>query len=63
MERVKRIENHLKGSKLNLKTNFCSAPNFASSDEDVVIVAAKRTPICKAKRGSFKVISNSNNEF
>ncbi|CAD5110804.1 DgyrCDS169 [Dimorphilus gyrociliatus] len=59
MERARRIEGHLRGNKVNLQANFCSAPNFAQSDEDVVIVAAKRTPICKAKRGSFKDTSHS----
>ena len=30
-------------------------PRFTNSPEDIVVVAAKRTPIGKAKRGSFKV--------
>ena len=28
-----------------------------SSFDDVVILAALRTPICKARRGSFKVLA------
>jgi len=29
------------------------------ADDDIVVVAARRTPICKAKRGQFKVYSKS----
>jgi len=32
-----------------------SLPNLGVRDDDVVIVSALRTPICKAKRGGFKV--------
>ena len=28
---------------------------YADKDEDIVIVSALRTPICKARRGGFKV--------
>src|SRR6218665_1149611 len=30
-------------------------PVFMENDDDVVIVSALRTPICKSKRGGFKV--------
>ncbi|OIW01023.1 hypothetical protein TanjilG_14206 [Lupinus angustifolius] len=35
-----------------LSASTCAAGNF--SEDDVVIVAAYRTPLCKAKRGGFK---------
>ncbi|KAE9603354.1 hypothetical protein Lal_00008333 [Lupinus albus] len=39
-------------STTNLSASICAAENF--SEDDVVIVAAYRTAICKAKRGGFK---------
>ncbi|KAG9447978.1 hypothetical protein H6P81_014106 [Aristolochia fimbriata] len=45
----------------DLQVDSCSGTSFrpalgssASRNDDVVVVAAYRTPICKAKRGSFK---------
>ncbi|KAE8675146.1 3-ketoacyl-CoA thiolase 5, peroxisomal [Hibiscus syriacus] len=34
--------------------SICSAGNSAAFGDDIVIVAACRTPICKSKRGGFK---------
>ncbi|CAL0324425.1 unnamed protein product [Lupinus luteus] len=36
----------------HLSASTCAAGNF--SEDDVVVVAAYRTPLCKAKRGGFK---------
>ncbi|XP_077227680.1 3-ketoacyl-CoA thiolase 1, peroxisomal-like [Tasmannia lanceolata] len=62
--RQKTILRHLKALKTpssqNLQASFCSGSSglfhgsSADRDNDVVIVAAFRTPICKSKRGSFK---------
>jgi len=38
----------------NVEVSNCAASKHTKSDDDVVIVAALRTPICKAKRGGFK---------
>ncbi|GAU28057.1 hypothetical protein TSUD_265150 [Trifolium subterraneum] len=38
----------------DLSASFCSAGQTGGSENDVVIVAAYRTAICKAKRGGFK---------
>ena len=35
---------------------------YADKDEDIVIVSALRTPICKARRGGFKVKCINNTE-
>ncbi|KAL2540730.1 3-ketoacyl-CoA thiolase 2 [Abeliophyllum distichum] len=37
-----------------ISPSICSSGNGAASVDDTVIVAASRTPICKAKRGGFK---------
>ena len=37
-------------------TSSNTTAHFPESDDDVVIVSALRTPICKAKRGLFKVL-------
>lgn len=54
--RLETVFNHIKGSGFAVATSPSAAlPYFRESDEDVVIVSALRTPIGKAKRGSFKV--------
>ena len=39
---------------VGVASSFTSVPCAASAADDVVIVSALRTPICKAKRGDFK---------
>ena len=52
MERLLTIGNHLsKPMEVGLKHTRA----FSEHDDDVVIVSALRTPICKSKRGSLKV--------
>ena len=52
MERLKVVSNHISLARHEVASR---KPTFSNSPEDVVVVAAKRTPIGKAKRGSFKV--------
>ncbi|XP_058103400.1 3-ketoacyl-CoA thiolase 1, peroxisomal-like [Magnolia sinica] len=58
--RQETILRHLKSAEIHLSSPFlhassCSSgPSHEISNDDVVIVAACRTPICKAKRGAFK---------
>ena len=42
------------GASIIPQLSASSAPSPAPSDDDVVIIAAVRTPITKAKRGGFK---------
>jgi acetyl-CoA acyltransferase 1 len=51
-ERLSRILSHINNSNNFLTTNPTTAPQ--KSPDDIVIVCAIRTPIGKAKRGSFK---------
>jgi len=53
MERTRIIAGHLNGPSGNLCLQSTSGPG-GESDDDVVVVSALRTPICKAKRGNFK---------
>ena len=59
MERLKVVSNHVNpASSWSVATRGVAgqeAPRFANNPDDIVVVAAKRTPIGKAKRGSFKV--------
>ena len=58
MERLTVMFNHLSSNNdVTLhQTANSSLPRFKDSPDDVVIVSALRTPIGKAKRGSFKVL-------
>ena len=41
---------------VSLTPHCCAGKTlYAEKDDDIVIVTALRTPICKAKRGGFKV--------
>ena len=46
---------HLGNQSKNVFLNGVRAKSTAASPNDIVIVSALRTPIGKAKRGSFKV--------
>lgn len=54
--RIQQLANTLgvENSNSNVEVSNCAASKHSKSDDDVVIVAALRTPICKAKRGGFK---------
>ena len=56
MERAKRIFGHLNSSSANqeLELNPTSSTFYENGDDDIVIVSALRTPICKARRGGLK---------
>lgn len=58
MERLKVVSNHVNpASSWSVASRGVAgqeAPRFANNPDDIVVVAAKRTPIGKAKRGSFK---------
>jgi acetyl-CoA acyltransferase 1 len=51
-QRLQRILSHINQSSQIITPNQTSAPQ--KSPDDVVIVCALRTPLCKAKRGGFK---------
>ena len=51
MDRTKVIFGHLTGAP---HVNPTSASMFNNGPDDVVIVSALRTPICKARRGGLK---------
>lgn len=55
--RLQTVFNHLHRSESNIESAPTAAflPNYQVKDDDIVIVSARRTPIGKAKRGSFKV--------
>ena len=59
MERTKVILGHLSAGPLKQvelrQTSAGMSCSFRDRDEDIVVVSAKRTPLCKAKRGQFKV--------
>ena len=60
MERLRVTFSHLSGVDTpgdapNLVTTAAAAKRFPDSADDVVIVSARRTPIAKGNRGSFKV--------
>ena len=59
MDRLKVLSNHVNPrSQWSVATRDVAgreSPSFMNSPDDIVVVAAKRTPIGKAKRGSFKV--------
>ena len=61
MERLKVLSNHVnpcpQWSVARRDVAGRDPPIFPNSPEDIVVVAAKRTPIGKAKRGSFKVLN------
>ena len=62
MERLRVTFSHLSGVDTpgdapNLVTTAAAAKRFPDSADDVVIVSARRTPIAKGNRGSFKVKS------
>lgn len=50
-QRLSTLKNHVAGASLNQTGALC-----AKNGDDVVIVSAKRTAICKARRGAFKVL-------
>ena len=52
MNRANRIVGHLE--QCASLPNASANPTAASSADDIVIVSAKRTPIGRAKKGSFK---------
>ncbi|ELU09588.1 hypothetical protein CAPTEDRAFT_229355 [Capitella teleta] len=57
MDRIKTVAGHLSapGSSLQAQpTDAAIRGKFEDSDDDVVIVSALRTPICRAKRGGLK---------
>lgn len=56
MHRVNRLAAHLAPEHVNENVGFQMNPTSspAPSPNDVVICAAVRTPVCKAKKGSFK---------
>lgn len=55
MERTRTIFNHLSGGTSQVQPQtVSSASPLRDSDDDVVIVSALRTPICKSRRGQFK---------
>ena len=65
MERLRVTFSHLSGvdnpgDAPNLVTTAAAAKRFPDSADDVVIVSARRTPIAKGNRGSFKVKSSGN---
>ena len=65
MERLRVTFSHLSGVDTpgdapNLVTTAAAAKRFPDSADDVVIVSARRTPIAKGNRGSFKVKSSGN---
>ncbi|KAE8676262.1 3-ketoacyl-CoA thiolase 2, peroxisomal [Hibiscus syriacus] len=47
-------QSHQSSAAATLFPSICSAGNSAAFGDDIVIVAACRTPICKSKRGGFK---------
>ena len=49
-ERLGTLKNHIAGVFVNQTGSLCP-----KNGDDVVIVSAKRTAICKARRGAFKV--------
>ena len=49
------IFNHLLGNK-SVNANQTSGRAPKENDDDVVVVSALRTPICKSRRGNLKVI-------
>lgn len=53
MDRAKVIFGHLAASG-RVETQESATSAFTVSDDDVVICAARRTPLCKASRGKFK---------
>ena len=57
MERISVMFNHLSSNNdvVFNQTASGTIPRFKDTPEDIVIVSALRTPIGKAKRGSFKV--------
>ncbi|XP_005096572.1 3-ketoacyl-CoA thiolase B, peroxisomal [Aplysia californica] len=56
-DRLNTVFGHLRNqtvkSELEVR-NTAALPNWLNKPDDIVIVAARRTPIAKAKRGSFK---------
>ena len=52
MDRLGAISGHLINANL---PKTCLTGGHRASDDDVVIVTALRTPICKSKRGNLKV--------
>lgn len=63
MERLRVTFSHLSGVDTpgdapNLVTTAAAAKRFPDNADDVVIVSARRTPIAKGNRGSFKVKSS-----
>ena len=52
MERTKTIFRHLNAPKPD--PNVVSSSMFENNGDDVVIVSALRTPICKSRRGGLK---------
>ena len=60
MERTRTIFNHLTGANSQIEAQtVASASPLTDTDDDVVIVSALRTPICKSRRGQFKVGGNT----
>jgi len=54
MDRAKVIFGHLSSSAGELVPNSVASQMYENGDDDVVIVSALRTPICKARRGGLK---------
>lgn len=58
MDRMTVVFQHLNASGHTLTSRQVSGlPNYSQKQDDIVIVSALRTPIARAKRGSFKVHS------
>jgi len=51
VQRLGIVKSHLDG----IKKNPTNAISTTKHDDDVVIVSARRTAICKARKGGFKV--------
>jgi hypothetical protein len=61
MERLQVTFGHLSGAEAGIRshsvlTSEAAAKRFPDSENDVVIISARRTAIAKGNRGSFKVL-------
>ncbi len=54
MDRAKLIFGHLAGAEQQIEMRT-TVSKHAENEDDVVVVSALRTPICRARRGLFKV--------
>ena len=55
-KRLQTVLGHIDSKEVSLAQQPTAAlPSYHQKPDDIVIVAARRTPLGKAKRGSFKV--------